>query len=40
MLQTRYINDKFVREDLFPIKELICKYFEGSGSENFPQAIQ
>lgn len=35
LLQTKYINEKLVREDLLPIKELIRSYFEGSESENF-----
>ena len=40
MLQTRYITDKFIREDILPVKELIRSYLEGSGGESLSQAIQ
>ena len=39
MLQTRYITDKFIREDILPVKELIRSYLEGSGGESLSQAI-
>ena len=38
-MQTKYITEKLLREDLLPIRELICSYLDGSGGESFAQAI-